>query len=276
MRLTVSGSGSQILPVKGCNPSKLRVSITSTTLGDIDTDTLRNIRISAKLTRKGNTTNIVDATLPGLVAAGDGVNMELTTNGVTANGTQYIVGDIDLKGIINLSADDTIFVECTVGAAETGQVVTVDVLDGIGLEVGTPRISVFPILRTSSVQDIPIGDNVISVALVSNGVDPQLTSVDVYTDKGTWGLSAPGILGAYIQENDYFDTDSALYCSGTIVSSIEPVYLNNVRVSLGVNTGGTVDAYVVVHHHEITPEVTAKMQARAQKFSKHNAMKYGV
>lgn len=276
MRLTVSGSGSQILPVKGCNPSKFRVSITSTTFTDIDATTVQNVRISAKLTRKGNTTNIVDGTLPGLVAAGDGPNLELNTTGEwTANGGAYIVGDIDLKGIINLSGDDTLFVECTVGAAETGQVTTVDVIDGIGLEVGTPRVSVFPVLRTSSVQDIPVGDNVISVSLVSNGLDPKLTSVDVYSDKGTWSYSAPGILGAYLQENE-LSGDTALYSSGTIISTVEPIYLNNVRVSLGVNTAGTIDAYVVVHHHEITPDVTAKMQARAAKFTRHNAMKYGV
>lgn len=258
MQFSISGVGNQSQYEKGKDIEAVTVNVraTDTTGATITNAILQGIRVNVVLTRSGQPFTILSGNLYALGISGYPSSME----GISIN---TVTGDksfkLDFGEIVNLNGDDTLNVEVQVSSAAAGQVVTVDTIQGVGIAAYIPRVTVYSIDTNQSLQTIGGGDNVQTVALVSD-------SASVF-DLGALQISTSGRYSQSFTTQTFFSliasqwerTPENLSFHLYNGSQIDGVQINTNNVASASNT------WVVVYGGVIDPLTVQRANIAAEK-----------
>lgn len=267
MRVSVQGAGAQTYTERNKTVSGFRVIFQATDVANITGAILRATNLTVQLYRQGMAPLIMGSNVFALGLAQSMGNFEGAAIGTADTGRISFLITLGPGLVINLKDGDELAVTLTVGSAAAGQNVTVSTEYGVGIEMYTPVISVYPVQKTNQNMNLPAGDNVSMISIVNTSTDHVVTSANIQSD--FWS-------GDYSQ-NDFF----ALMASQWSVTPRQYSFCvyndqptDNVTGSLVVNTGATGDCYVVVNGGIITNTIKERAAKLAGKIAAKQEAKY--
>jgi len=262
MTYSISGTGEQTQVVTGENIKGLLISLYATTVADLTVSIMQSIQVNVQLTRGGKQFQVVSGNLFALGNANNPGNME----GQTLF-TNYKAFAIDWGQVINLKGQDTLSVQIVVPTAATGQVLTCTTWSSSGVGDFIPKVVVSTVDTTMSNQTHPGGDDIFMVSVVSDGLNFDITNININSREGfTQSLSTANFVAlmaeAYDSNPVYFSFPAYLG------SPIDGVTITTINVAQSVNT------WVVVYsgfYDEKTSQVANALAVNVLKKAEEKA-----
>lgn len=153
----------------------------------------------------------------------------------------------------------------TIPQAATGQVTSIELVQGIGVGQSVGTVAVFSLDKTRASVNYGLGDNVKQIAIVQTSTAHVVTGFNLTSDKANLTLNT-GSFNALMAEQWPRIPEVFSYI---VYRTPDGVDLDNVQVMVNCNSGATGNAYMVVYAGIDSPDLmnqaltlTAKHQNR--------------
>jgi len=249
MTFSLSGASANTQTVTSGNVSGISLAAYATTVADITAAVIESIIVNVQLTRNGKNYNILTGNAFALGLGNKIGNCEWTAIG------DYKSAILRFGQTINLSGNDVLAVNVTVGTTVTGLLTTVTTIEDAEIGEYIPKVAVSIVDTTRSVQEHPGGDNVSMVTVVSDVLGFDITAIQLNASGGyRQQLTTPDFYAFMAEQNDVTPTYGifAPYI-GTDIDGLT-ITTNNSAAS-----GNT---FIVVHSGEYEQKTIATAEAK--------------
>ena len=253
MQYSISGAGQQNQQVQSQKFSHLLISLTATTMTDINAALLQGIQITVEVTKGGQTFTCLSGNLFALGLANAVGSFEGQTIGA------YRSFAVALGQNITLGPNDVANVRTVITTSATGLVTTVSTYDGNTIGTYIPNTKVFTVDVNQSTQDISGGDNVTAISVVSDSATLfDITGLQINSNSGyNQNLTTPDFYSLMSQQHEGAAPVYAAFAAYANDRDLDGV---TCRTTNSNQTGNT---FIVIFGGYAIPEVAAQAAATA-------------